>query len=114
MRDYFQLQGYHVDTARTIEEAEKLIKDNKYAAVIQDLRIGGTAELDGLQMIELIRNSHPTAGIVVLTAYGSPEVESRARHVGADAFLRKPTPLSQIAQVVQGVIESPKRSLIKH
>ena len=45
---------------------------------------------------------------MVLTSYGSPEAEAEAISAGADAFLRKPKPLSQVAQVVQGLIESPR------
>jgi len=50
---------------------------------------------------------------VVLTSYGSPEIEAEARTAGADAFLRKPKPLSQVAQVVQGLIESPRISRVQ-
>jgi DNA-binding NarL/FixJ family response regulator len=64
---------------------------------------------DGLDMIRLIREHNPQTRIVVLTAYGSAEIEDEARRCGADAFLRKPKPLSQVAQVVQGLIESPPR-----
>jgi FixJ family two-component response regulator len=45
----------------------------------------------------------------VLTAYGSIEVETETMKNGADAFLRKPKPLSQVAQVIQGLIDSPKK-----
>ena len=64
---------------------------------------------DGLDMIKSIKEHHPETRIVVLTAYGSSEIEEEARLCGADAFLRKPKPLSQVAQVVQGLIESPPR-----
>jgi len=37
------------------------------------------------------------------------EMEDEARRCGADAFLRKPKPLSQVAQVVQGLLESPPK-----
>jgi FixJ family two-component response regulator len=40
-------------------------------------------------------------------------VEDEARRYGADAFLRKPTPLSQVAQVIQGLIESPAKQAAK-
>jgi ActR/RegA family two-component response regulator len=64
---------------------------------------------DGLDMIKLIREHNPQTRIVVLTAYGSAEVEDEARRCGSRRVLRKPKPLSQVAQVVQGLIESPPR-----
>lgn len=110
MSEYFSLQGYKVDTACELEEAEKLLGATSYKVVIQDLRLTMTNSHDGLDMIKLIREHNPQARIVVLTAYGSAEIEDEARRRGADAFLRKPKPLSQVAQVIQGLIESPSRA----
>jgi DNA-binding NtrC family response regulator len=109
MSEYFSLQGYKVDTASEVEEAEKLLGATNYRVVIQDLRLTMTNSHDGFDMIRLIKKHNPQARIVVLTAYGSAEIEDEARRCGADAFLRKPKPLSQVAQVVQGLIESPPR-----
>jgi DNA-binding NtrC family response regulator len=108
MREYFSQHGFKVDTAREIEEAEGLIKETDYQVIIQDLRLGVDQRSDGLEIIRLVHEQNPETRIVVLTSYGSPEVEAEARRAGADAFLRKPKPLSQVAQVVQGLIESPR------
>lgn len=113
MKEYFGLHGYEVDTARELDEAEKLIEKNEYAVLIQDLRLGATRNADGLELIKLVHNRYPRTRIIVLTAFGSSEMEDQARLCGADAFLRKPKPLSQVAQVVQGLIESPPRQAAK-
>lgn len=113
MSEYFSLQGYKVDTARELEEAERLIEATDYKVVIQDLRLGATRNPDGLDIIRMIHEQYPHTRIVVLTAYGSAEVEDEARRCGADAFLRKPKPLSQVAQVVQGLIESPPKQVVR-
>jgi len=110
MSEYFSLHGYKVDTAREMEEAEKLLGASEYKVVIQDLRLSLMSQSDGLEMIQTIKQHNPQTRIIILTAYGTAEVEDEARRRGADAFLRKPKPLSQVAQVVQGLIESPPRS----
>jgi DNA-binding NtrC family response regulator len=107
MSEYFSQHGYKVDTAREMEEAEGLIKETDYKAIIQDLRLGARHP-DGIDIIKLVHKRNPDTRIVVLTSYGSPEAEAEALRAGADAFLRKPKPLSQVAQVVQGLIESPR------
>jgi DNA-binding NtrC family response regulator len=109
MSEYFSLHGYRVDTAQELDEAEKLIGSREYKVVIQDLRLTPTRNADGLDIIKLIRGQNPYTRIIVLTAYGSSEMEDEARRCGADAFLRKPKPLSQVAQVVQGLLESPSK-----
>jgi DNA-binding NtrC family response regulator len=108
MSEYFSQHGFKVDTAREKEEAEGLIKETEYRVIIQDLRLGVERRSEGLDIIKLAHELNPNTRIVVLTAYGSPEAEEEARNAGADAFLRKPKPLSQVAQVVQGLIESPR------
>ena len=54
MSEYFSLQGYKVDTARELEEAERLIEATDYKVVIQDLRLGATRNPDGLEIIRMI------------------------------------------------------------
>jgi DNA-binding response OmpR family regulator len=111
MKEYFSMHGYEVDTAQELEEAERLVEATVYDAVIQDLRLGPALKPDGLEMIKFVRNRNRKTRIIVLTAYGSSETEKQALHYGADAFLRKPKPLSQVAQVIQGLIEStPKQA----
>ena len=113
MSEYFSQHGFKVDTAREMEEAEGLIKATEYKVIIQDLRLGLARHPDGLDIIRLVHKRNPETRIVVLTSYGSAEVEEEARRAGADAFLRKPKPLSQVAQVVQGLIESPRTRTVR-
>ena len=113
MSEYFGLHGYRVDTARELDEAEKLIESNNYVVAVLDLRLGVAHNADGLEITKLLHERQPDTRIVVLTAYGSAEMEDDARRCGADAFLRKPKPLSQVAQVIQGLIESPSKQAVK-
>src|ERR1044072_6021370 len=110
MSEYFSQHGFKVDTAREMEEAEGLLKKTEYKVIIQDLRLGATRHPDGIEIIKMVHQRNPDTRIVVLTSYGSPEAEAEARNAGADARMRKPKPLSQVAQVVQGLIESPRSS----
>ena len=112
MSEYFSLHGFKVDTAREIEEAEKLLEAQEYKVIIQDLRLGTTRNSDGLDIIKMVRDQNHHSKIIVLTAYGSSEVEDEAKRCGADAFLRKPKPLSQVAQVVEGLLESPPKQAL--
>ena len=113
MSEYFSQHGFKVDTAREMEEAEGLIKATQYKVIIQDLRLGLARHPDGLDIIRLVHQRNPDTLIVVLTSYGSAEVEAQAREAGAHAFLSKPKPLSQVAQVVQGLIESPRTRTVR-
>lgn len=111
MSEYFSLHGFKVDTARELDEVEKLIGTTNYRVIIQDLCLSAKRDSDGLDIIKMLRDQNPQAKIIVLTAYGSAEMEDEAKRCGADAFLRKPKPLSQVAQVVQGLLETPSQAV---
>jgi DNA-binding NtrC family response regulator len=109
MAEYFSHHGFEVDTASEVEQAERLIASSSYQVLIQDLRLGTDKTALGLEIIRFTRKHSPDTKIVVLTAYGTLEIEAEAKRSGALAFLRKPQPLSQVAQVVSGLLESPRQ-----
>jgi ActR/RegA family two-component response regulator len=114
MSEYFSQHGFIVDTARELGKAERLIESTDYQVVILDLRLGFTRDNEGLKIIKLIHRRNPETLIVVLTSYGSTEIEAEARRSGADAFLHKPKPLSQVAQVIAGLVGSPRSRAAPH
>ncbi len=104
MSEYFALHGYEVDSAQERSEAEALMSQKKYSVVIQDLCLGGINKTEGIEIIDYVHRQYPETKIVVLTAYGAPELEAEARRCGAAAFLHKPKPLSDVAQVIYGMV----------
>ena len=104
MSEYFSMQGYHVDCAQAVEEAEGLLAQSEYSLVIADLRLAGMYNRGGLEIVKHVHEKYPETRIIVLTAYGSPEVEREVRSYGVDAFLHKPKPLPDVAQIVYGLV----------
>lgn len=105
MREYFTTMGYEVDCARELEEAQALLATKPYSLVIADLRLTGSHHIEGLDIVALVKHQYPSIRIVVLTAHGSLEIEREARQRGADAFLHKPRPLADVAQVIRQLLE---------
>jgi DNA-binding response OmpR family regulator len=104
LKDYFSARSYEVDCATARDEAEALIARHAYSAVIADLRLAGDGH-EGLELVGFTAGRSPATHVIVLTAYGSPEVESAARGHGAEAFLHKPIPLAELERVVAGLVE---------
>jgi len=105
MQEYFQSFGYEVDCARELEEAEALLAKLQYALVVADLRLTGIYGVEGLELVGYVRQRCPRTRIILLTAYGSPEIEAEARRLGVDAFVYKPKPLAELAQIVLALVE---------
>jgi DNA-binding response OmpR family regulator len=106
MKEFFSHGGFQVDCAVEREEAEALIANIIYAAVIADLRLLGSDSGDGLDVVEAARERSRDTRILLLSAYTTPDVEARARSRGADVVMRKPRPLPEIAHCVFSMLES--------
>jgi DNA-binding NtrC family response regulator len=104
LSDYFRERGWEVDTAAEKEEAEALLSHTEYAVVIADLRLTGIYGVEGLDIIQWSRHLRPETRVVLLTGYGTPEIEAEARRRGADALLHKPLPLPDLERIVAGLI----------
>ncbi|HVR41832.1 MAG TPA: response regulator [Thermoanaerobaculia bacterium] len=106
IQSYFSRHGYHVDCAQELEEAEAMMANVHYDVVIADLRLTGVHGSEGLEIVRSVRERYPNTRVILLTAYGSPELEAVAVRYGVHSFLQKPKPLAELAQVVFSVVGS--------
>lgn len=109
LQKYFTSSGFLVDTARELEEAQALVLYQSYAVVVADLRLTDVRGHEGLELVSFIRRESPQTRTILLTSYGSPEIEAEARRLGVDAFLHKPEPLPRVAALVRTLLEVPER-----
>lgn len=105
MNEYFRSMCYDVDCANDLNGARELIASQDYSLVLSDLRLTGSSDLEGLEVIRMAREKSSSTRIVILTAYGSPEVEAEAKRLGADIFLYKPQPLREVARQAIQLLE---------
>lgn len=106
VKRYFTRMGFQVDCARELEEAEALATHTSYRVVIADLSLTDSGSTEGLEIVRFMRRSCPGARVIVLTAHGSPNIETEAYKRGADAFLHKPQRLQELAKIVDRLVET--------
>ena len=99
---FFRGLGWEVVASGDPDEAEAVLESQGFAAVVLDLALSQFGR-DGLDVLRSMRHRHPWLPVVILSAYISPEVEAEARQLGADAVLKKPLALPNLAQVVLGL-----------
>lgn len=105
MREFLSELGFLVHTASEREEAEALLGNVAYVGVIADLRLLGSDSCEGLEVIAAARERSRDTRIIALSAFTCPELEIEARRHGADAVLRKPRPLSEVASCLVDLLE---------
>jgi DNA-binding NtrC family response regulator len=65
----------------------KILKNENYDIIIVDYRL---PDMDGIEFFKRIQESHPNAFKILITAYGSKELLSKAKEMGAHDFIEKP------------------------
>lgn len=79
--------GYDVVTARNGENGLRLCDEISPQIVITDIRMPG---IDGLEVLEALKNRHPDIEVIVATAFGEMDLAIRALQLDASDFITKP------------------------
>jgi two-component system response regulator PilR (NtrC family) len=95
------LDGYQVEISSLADEALTMLQHKQFALIVTDLCMPG---MDGMELIRRVRQVSPQTRTMLITAYGSPEVESQARRLAA-VYLPKPFTLQEFNIVVQGILD---------
>jgi DNA-binding response OmpR family regulator len=106
MRRYFEGLGYSVDSAFELEEAQALLANRVYDLVIADLRLTGIGGVEGLQIVADVHQRCMNTRVMLLSAFGTPEIERESYNRGADAFLHKPKAMMEIANVAMNLLDA--------
>ena len=93
--------GFAVDHTPDGEEGLHLALTETYDAAIIDLML---PKLDGLTLIENIRNDRINTPIIILSAKGSIDDRVRGLQTGSDDYLTKPFAFSELLARVQALI----------
>ncbi len=91
-RDYFELNGFHVDLCHSGNEGLQLALQGDYALVIVDLQLPG---MNGYELCNRIRQEKEVP-ILVVSAKKEEIDKIRAFHQGADDYITKPFSPSEL------------------
>lgn len=72
--------------------------------VLLDLRLPDVADFS---LLEAIRRDAPGATIVLMTAYGTPEIAADARRLGARLVLNKPFNMQSVERILLDAVGRP-------
>jgi len=89
--------AYQVDQCASAEDALERLRAKHYDLLVTDLRMEG---MSGLEFLEQLPQVSPTTRSILITAYGSPQVETRAKLL-ANAYLPKPFSMKSFITVVK-------------
>ena len=103
---YLRKTGYRVTTAASGTEA--LEGNSVPDVVLLDLRL---PDIHGLDLLKKLREKHPDAEIIVITAYGTVRTAVEAMKLGAFDYLTKPVDLDELLLIIGRALEKHERDL---
>ena len=98
LRRILEATGYRVLERGGADGLPEALRDVRVDVVVLDKEMPGTG---GLQALAQLRRSHPRLPVILITAFGGPDVERRALALGATRYLEKPFPLRHLIESVR-------------
>jgi DNA-binding NtrC family response regulator len=101
-RAALETEGFEVTEAESGSAAVEKFAQSKFDVAVLDLRM---PEMDGLELLEVMREKNIKTPAVIITAYGDVPNAVKAMKLGAIDFLAKPVTPEQLRAILNEVIE---------
>ena len=100
-----QDEGYGTRTAGDSEEAVAAVIARRPNLVFLDIWLQGS-RLDGLQLLDVLRQEHPELPVVMISGHGNIETAVSAIKRGAYDFIEKPFKADRLLLVAERALEN--------
>ncbi len=101
-----QARNYGVLTAYNGQQALEILGSTKIDLLVTDLKM---PVMDGFELLAHVSRSHPGIPSVIMTAFGTPEIEERLRRIDSCQFLEKPLDIDVLdTTIARGLAADPK------
>jgi CheY-like chemotaxis protein len=93
---------FEIITARNGREASEILSATRIDLVVTDLKM---PEMDGFALLAFLKNNFPEVPAIVMTAFATPDIETRLEQVGMIRMLEKPVDFEELTQLITGQLE---------
>ena len=94
-------KGYDVILSANGQKGLELFRREQPDVIVLDLKMPG---MDGLTVLQQIRNLDPKKPVIILTGAGTPETEQRVRALGGTEFIEKEFSLHRLGDALKRLL----------
>jgi two-component system response regulator AtoC len=94
--------GHDVEEAANGNLAIEKLHEGYFDVVVSDLKMGGS---DGLDVLRTTKSLHPSASVILMTAFGSVSTAVEAMKHGAFDYVQKPFEIEEMEVKVEKALE---------
>ncbi len=98
-------EGHGTRAAKNSDEALAAIEARRPHLVFLDIWLQGS-RLDGMQLLQLVKTSHPVLPVVMISGHGNIETAVSAIKMGAYDFIEKPFKADRLVLVAERALEA--------
>ena len=98
-------EGHSTRTAKNADDALTAIEARRPNLIFLDIWMQGS-RLDGLQLLEIIKEQHPNLPVVMISGHGNIETAVSAIRIGAYDFIEKPFKADRLVLVAERALET--------
>ena len=96
---------YELTAVNDAKTALEVLSQVPVDLVVSDIRM---PEISGLDLLLEIRRKYPSTKVIIMTAYGSSEVQQEANERGCFKYLEKPFEIQELRQMILDGVEDKK------
>jgi DNA-binding NtrC family response regulator len=102
LASWFRKDGYRVEAAENATEALRILQEGRFEVALLDIKMPG---MDGMELLEHIRQIDPGLAVIMITAFASVETAVQALKQGAFDYVTKPIDPDELSHLVRRAIE---------
>src|SRR5687767_11854933 len=106
MHSILDMEGYPHKIVTSGEQDRLTIQAEAFDVLISDIYLG---DASNLELLDLMKQQHPDAKVVIMTAHRSVKTAVKAVHRGAFDYISKPFAVDDMLEILRRIEE--KRSL---
>lgn len=101
IKKYLSTENYVCEQVYNFDEALDKVTLYSYDCILLDLNLPGG---DGLKIVEEIKRRRIESGIIIISARGTLDDRLEGLKIGADDYLSKPFPLSELSMRIYALL----------